>query len=256
MDIRTDYGDVLRLNDLERHMKVARDAALRFEQLAPGTFMKLREEKIAKLDPARRDALLKPYPQRTLAENQMAADAQTVVYVSPVEMAAAIVREQPQRTAELNQLAEAAYRAQHMARRIRVNRMPVDYDYWLARCQAERTAEALAAREAFYRANEAYLSELDLVRSRKLYEEGFKHWLAVAEEFPLIRYDDRTVDDLWPPIERYEIVLEGHDETLPDDFPLHYIIERHEEMHGVSTPPPKAKQDGEKDEGETEVKSK
>lgn len=224
-DIPSDYGNVIHLNDLELEQQRLQRCLAEFERLRPGVQREIYQAKYKRLPEADRALLKRDVDELTLEEVSQRARVEAFLEIRPWEIGEWIARLSPDKAAQAQDLAADTVRIMETMHRIEGNRETIDFAYWRQRCEAERTSEALQARENFFLAKRAFLEELDLNKSRRLYEEGFQQWEELVQKFPLLREDDRTLEDLGPVIEDYEVVLEAFDEKLPEDFVLNYVRE-------------------------------
>ena len=120
-----------------------------------------------------------------------------------------------------------------MTERIRLtnsNRDVANYAYWEDRCQFEQTEAALKGRALAYHGRKTFKEKADLIGSRRMYEESFKLWAEVIEDYPIILADSTAGADIMDYIDQYSSILEQLDKSLADadidaSFPLWNFLE-------------------------------
>jgi hypothetical protein len=98
------------------------------------------------------------------------------------------------------------------------------------RCKAESTPAALEARRLIYEANDAFAIDADLVTARQKFEQGFKEWRKVLNEFPEMVTDSITGANMETQIQHYEHVLKQLDQPFPENFVLEDIKTKHRDI--------------------------
>ncbi|MBN2580969.1 MAG: hypothetical protein JXB10_18450 [Pirellulales bacterium] len=222
MDIPSSWGEFLHLNDQEQFEAKAKDYAKQLDDMEPGLRDRIIAEKRAKLDKKQRIALETPFAERTENQMQLAGEAELLLNTTHEEVARRISG--PQR-GKAKKLAEKAKEYEVLADHIKGYRDIVNFNYWRMRADVEQTSDALDAQKLIYDARQAYRN-IDLLKAKKLYEEGLVKWRALLDQFPEYAKHDLVVDDLVDEIKRYERLLQRMDEPFPKPFILQDVVDR------------------------------
>lgn len=224
-ELPTSYGSNIRLNDLESTRERVDRAFDEMKRLAPGVYDEIRQEKIAKLDPALRKALEKPAGERNLDEAYQADEAERQVVVAAFEIAR---RGPPESKKALREIVEQIEGDQRMMDQIERSRRIVNFEYWRTRCEAERTDLAQSARADVYNADKLAGQGEKFDEARQLYERGWDSWAQVFEKYPVLM-DNAEAQDLIASIKKYRDLLGQLDEQFPTDFKLNKLLDAHQE---------------------------
>ncbi|MEM6655483.1 MAG: hypothetical protein AAF596_06755 [Planctomycetota bacterium] len=226
LEIEHSTGVKMRLNDeqyLGEKTAELRDA---MEALAPGTYEKIEGEARAKLTDDQREAIETAPEDRTREQQEKAFVADQLLRINVRDVANRIAEEKPDARREALALASEIEDAVRTQKFITNYKDICNFDYWMTRADFEQTNNAVEARELIYRGWRAFVNDSDPITAQELFEEGFRRWRAVLDEFPqLWSQEGTTGDDLMVDILRYNTILEQLDERVPDDFPLWEIIE-------------------------------
>ncbi len=221
-DIPTSWGVPIQLRLREEEERRAAQLAEELEKLLPGRFAALQESRRESLTQEQRAALETPAIDRTEAQQQAAAEAESRMQVTWKMVA----REAP---AELRARAETLARdhteAQERATMIDRYRDIVNFDVWRATCESEITEPALRARERTWTADHEF-EAARLQSAKRAYEEAFAAWREVLDASKVLREDAITADDLAEIVGRYRKLLEQLDEPFPSPFVLQDILDR------------------------------
>ena len=221
-EIPTSWDVPIRLGMREAELARATKLGEELEALLPGLFKEIQERKRAALTDAQRKALDVPPIDRTEAQQQSAAEAESALAVNwpmVAREAPADVREKARELAR--QYVEASETAEIIAR----YRDIVNFDFWRASCEVEVTEAALRARELVWQAEREF-ENARLLPAKKAYEEAFAAWREVLDSSPVLKADDLTGDDLVEMIDRYRKVLDQLDEKFPQPFILQDVLDK------------------------------
>ncbi len=100
-------------------------------------------------------------------------------------------------------------------------RTQINYAYWRTLAQAEQEERTVNARRMIYDAEQAN-SVADLDKAIALYEQAFKIWAEIFDDYPILTIDD-TADDLSDSIRHYMVAIDSQE--FPEDFPLLSFIQ-------------------------------
>ena len=221
-EIPTSWDVPIRLGMREAELARATKLGEELEALLPGLFKEIQERKRAALTDAQRKALDVPPIDRTEAQQQSAAEAESALAVNwpmVAREAPADVRDKARELAR--QYVEASETAEIIAR----YRDIVNFDFWRASCEVEVTEPALRARELVWQAEREF-ENARLLPAKKAYEEAFAAWREVLDSSPVLKADDLTGDDLVEMIDRYRKVLDQLDEKFPQPFILQDVLDK------------------------------
>ena len=182
--IATSGGRVIRLGMRENEEERAAAIETFLEELMPGRFAALEEQRRAAVaaDPSLEESL----PE--------------VTWFAVVDDAPVDVRQQ---AFNLCMLREDARKT---AALIAKYRDIVGYDYWKAACAVGASPMGMQAHAALWRAGyDVVFAEFDLAKDA--YEEGFQAWQAVCDASPEMRSDPLLVSEMKEHLERYHEVL-------------------------------------------------
>ncbi len=220
-------GYRFRLNDRDGYAEESKRLREQLDALAPAVREQLHADHKANLPAAEKKALATPESELTQETFQAQMRAQQLLQVSDMDVAEQIAKIAPEKKAEALRLARALIKSDQEMRNIGHYQQIVNYDYWRTRCQFEQTPAALLARAKIYQGDQA-ANDANLVAAKRLYDEGFRLWRKVLDNFPSIVDDSITGDDLMDLVKRYRKILEEIDEPFPQDFPLRDIIKAHD----------------------------
>ncbi len=226
-DIPHSTGMLFRLNEQERMLADAEKHQVALDALVPDLRDNIYQGRLLQLTPEKRQALDTPTNERTTEQIQLAAEAESEIEVSHDDLVLRIASVAPEKHAEARRLVTAADKAELRSRYINNYRDIVNYLYWRTRAQFEQTPEALVAHELVYEADRA-LDEADIIVAQKKYERALAHWRTVIDNFPRIKEDSVTGDNLMDIVKRYHRLLSELNESFPEDFPLWDLLEQYD----------------------------
>lgn len=219
-EIPTTWDVPIRLGMREAELARAERVVAELEQLLPGRFKALEEEKRASLTAGQKEAVAMSPLERTDAQQ---AEARTAAELMAVDWAM-VVRESPADVrVRAKELLKEYMEANETAEIISRYREIVNFDVWRATCEAEVTEPALRAREAMWRAEQEF-ENARLQTAKQAYEEAFAAWREVLDASTTLRQDQIVKDDLNEYVDRYRKLLEQLDEPFPKSFPLQEIL--------------------------------
>ena len=221
-EIPTSWDVPIRLGMREAELARAQKLGEDLETLLPGLFKEVQDRKRAALSADQRKALDTPAIDRTEAQQQAAAEAESALAVTwpmVAREAPAAVRDKARELAR--QYVEAAETAEIIAR----YRDIVNFDFWRASCEVEVTEPALRARELVWQAEREF-ENARLLPAKQAYEQAFAAWREVLDSSPVLKADDLTGDDLVEMIDRYRKVLDQLDEKFPQPFILQDVLDK------------------------------
>jgi hypothetical protein len=219
-EMNSSFGITYRMNEQEALERQAADLIKQLDALSPGLREKIVEEYRAKLPADERESL-EMAPERRSAEDQGRAFNATLKLNVPHKALAQRV-EEPQRE-KAKRLADDVARLQGKAELINHERDTVNFKYWRTRCQAEKMDAALEARRLMYEAAEFY-EDAQLEEARETYENAFRQWRMVIDQFPELRNDSIGGASIEESLKGYVDVLGKLDESFPQDFPLKDVV--------------------------------
>ncbi len=209
------------LNDQEKHEEAAAKMLAQLEALQPGLRAQIAAEKLAKLKPAERAAWKTPAAKRTAKQQSLAAAAEEKLKIAHKEVAMQI---RGRKRGQALELAKNIAEHEDWAHSIRGERSIVNFENWRLHADVEQTDKALAARKLVYQGDRAF-AQGDLAAASTAYDKGLKAWRDVLDEFPKLKADNTTPDDLMDIIKRYRRILSQLDEPFPKNFILQDIID-------------------------------
>jgi hypothetical protein len=221
-EIPTSWNVPIRLGLKEAEEARAARLAGQLEELLPGRFAALEAERRAALTPEQQAALAVPPMERSEAQMQLAAEAESATRVTWKDVARSAP---PDVRDEAWKLALEEVEARETAEIIDRYRDIVNFDFWRATCEAEVTEPALRARELTWKADREFAAAR-LQAARQAYEDAFRAWREVFDASQILREDDLTADDIAEIVGRYRKLLEQLDEPFPSPFILDDILAR------------------------------
>lgn len=224
--VQHSQGDILRLGSQAELEKQVAALEEQLKEMNPASAEKLKKSLDGQLTPEQRAALVKPVEQRSEEEFSLAYEAGRMLDYEPSALAQQIASDEPELKIKAMSLAANLELKERLLQFTKNYKDTANYDYWLTRTEFEQTPAALEARELIFRADQAFREDLEPETAKPLYEEAFRKWRLVFDEFPvLLDPEGTTGDDIFIFIRDYNRVLEQLDEEIPDDFPLWEIIE-------------------------------
>ncbi len=221
-EIPTSWNVPIRLGLKEAEEARAARLAGQLEELLPGRFAALEAERRAALTPEQQAALAVPPMERSEAQMQLAAEAESATRVTWKDVARSAP---PDVRDEAWKLALEEVEARETAEIIDRYRDIVNFDFWRATCEAEVTEPALRARELTWKADREFAAAR-LQAAKSAYDDAFKAWREVFDASEILREDDLTADDIAEIVGRYRELLEQLDEPFPSPFILDDILAR------------------------------
>jgi hypothetical protein len=206
--------------------KTLNEMRAKLDALLPGTREKVLAEKRQALTSDERRFLDIPQDQVPPAQSQQRYELEQKIAVTDREVAERIALDAPDKSKQALQLASQMQRQETLLNYTRNYKRDANYDYWMTRADFEQTANAIDARRFMFDARKAF-EDADLIKARRLYDQGFAKWRLVIDQFPeILNEEAMTGEDILDFIKRYRDVLDQLDETIPDDFPLWEVIEK------------------------------
>jgi hypothetical protein len=222
-DIPTSAAFVIHLADLENKIIERERLTKELTDLEPELRDKLVEAKKAKLTEGDRRLLDTPESKLDQAAIGRQFDLRFNIQVSNEEVAAALPEDKrPQGT----EIAAALTQAQSQVDMIDRYRGIVNFMDWKNVCSVEQTDVCREARQSIFNARKA-LAIPDFLKAQAEYNKGVAAWGKVIQDNPSFITDSLTSPDLVELIAEYERFLGQVNETLPADFPLQPIIDKH-----------------------------
>lgn len=227
------FGEKYRLNEQEELEERAAALVPKLEALAPGLRDKIFAERKAKL-PADQRALVDT-PEEKLSNDDRFKIFQILspLAVTHTDLAERI--EGPNHEAAVK-LATDAASLERQAQLINHERDVVNYKYWRLRVAVEKTDNALQARQLLYQGKELF-AKTDLESARETYEEAFRAWRMVLNEFPDMIDDHVDAASMEDALKGYFEVLKQLDEPFPKDFPIKDVIRAMFKRGNLPIPP-------------------
>ena len=224
---------------------------LRFEKqkalfdLVSGEEQKLIAEKFNAIADDKLKAIYKkPLAERTDDENAAVRDKERELSFSWQELAgrapAGDARTKAKNLAiEITRLDEQIQEIDHL-------RSPLNYKYWQILIKAQNTEEMQLANESTFEAKRLFRKGKPYEAARK-FEEAFCHWRWVLNNFPFLRNDSVTYDDINEYIKQYRLALTRGQPGFLNDHPDHFdtfplwdivaIVEKEQAAENVPFPP-------------------
>jgi hypothetical protein len=224
-ELPTSFGFNIRLNDKESLEEQVARAYAEIDRLAPGVRDKLRQEKIAVLEPELRAAVAKDAQDRNPDEEALAFQAEYRTRFPAREILPHVPREARPRA---RQLVEQIMQDEGTIHAINVDRGIVNFEYWRTRCEAERSDQAQQAHRDVYYANRLFSEGEQLEEARRLYEKAWQAFGEIYDTYPILMDNAESADTI-KSVERYRSLLGQLDLPFPRDFPLTRLLEHHYE---------------------------
>lgn len=220
--LSTTDGELLRLDEQEHLEALAEQYRQEMEALRPGLYDSMVAEKRAQLTPEELAVVDKPMEELTADEHEVATLAREKINVSNEAWALAMPSDLRVQARDLAKLRDEA---QGMARMTNRYRMIVNYNFWKIRGLLECTDEIMEARKLVYEGDKAYAGG-DIVVAKNNYDRAISLWamMIAKPEYNNIIHEDMLGMDLREIVDRYEIILNQRNETLPEDFVLKDVI--------------------------------
>jgi hypothetical protein len=215
---------LIRLTDLDVLKPQAKQLREKLDAMPPGDLRaKIIAEKRKKLTQQERRAIDTPVEARTSEEHQLASAAAMKLETTHDEVAQRVDAEHRKQALEL---AGELTLLEEQIRLTESARSTVNYQFWLARCEMEGMTNVIDARRLIAK-GEAAFAEGDLLGAQTAYEQGFAKWAPAVKQFPIVFKDSAFGDEMVEIINRYKVVLDKQEMTLPEDFVLNDVIEWH-----------------------------
>lgn len=214
------FGKNYRLNEQEELEERADELVQQLEELAPGLREKIFAERKAELPDDERKMLDTPPEELSEADRYKVYQTMSTIAVSHKDFAEGV--EGPNHDQAVK-MAEEVTGLQEKAQLVNHERDVVNFKYWRLRCATEKTDHALKARQLLYRGKELY-DKTDLEQARETYEEAFREWRKVVDEFPDMVDDHVGGSSMEEALKGYYDVLQQLDEPFPKDFPIKDVV--------------------------------
>ena len=213
LQIQLNRLDVLQ-EDIDKWLK-------ELDAFDPGLRDRLIAERREELPDDQRSALDIPAAERDADQMMLAAKAEQAIKVKHKDVAARVPREY--RKAAID-VARNINSAEISSRLVNVNRSIVNYESWLNRTVMEQDSDALEARQLVYEGDRAFENNDTLV-ARDKYARAFELWDGLVVRYPLLLDDGTFIFKLNEVIDRYVLILNQLNETLPEPFILQEVID-------------------------------
>jgi hypothetical protein len=224
-EIVTSQGRIIRLLDLEPERDKMAQLMRRLDELVPGCLQRTRQKKLETLTDEQRRVYALPAEEARGLDKSLRDEVDLLLRHHLPEQVEPHIPPEDLQKPEVKALLDEARDVQETMRLILNARMQINYDYWLERCRAEMSDAGLRARQALYDARRKY--DEDVAQARQPYEEAFRMWRQVLDEYPSLIADGDIGDDLMDEFRRYEEVLRRNNERLDSKtFILRDVIEQ------------------------------
>lgn len=214
------FGKSYRLNDQEELDERIAELVRELDGLAPGLRDKIFDERKAKLPDEDREIVDRSPSQLSEEDRSRQYDIVSSLAVKHKDVAERVegpAHEQAVKLAtEIGGLQEQSQLINH-------ERDIVNFKYWRLRCAAEKTDAALAARQLLYLGAKQY-NKTDMESARETYEEAFRQWRKVVDEFPDMVDDHIGGLSMEDALKGYYDVLQQLNEPFPKDFPIKDVV--------------------------------
>ena len=230
LELTSSRGFKIRLAGLERLEKEAQQIKDELNSIQPDLREKIESERLANLSTAQREILEKPLEKLDSEQMEFYYSTKNNLEVTWQDLASRIAEDTPSNSALVRKLASRLSKLTERIRLTNSNRDVANYAYWEDRCQFEQTEAALKGRALAYHGRKTFKEKADLIGSRRMYEESFKLWAEVIEDYPIILADSTAGADIMDYIDQYSSILEQLDKSLADadidaSFPLWNFLE-------------------------------
>jgi hypothetical protein len=221
-EIPTSWDVPIRLGLREAEAERADRLAAELEDLLPGRFAAVAEQRRAALTDEQRAALAVDPFERDERQQRVAAEADDVLRVTwPM-----VARDAPADVrGRARELARQHQEARETATMIDRYRDIVNFNFWRATCETEVTEPALRAREKTWLAEREF-DDARLQPAKAAYEEAFAAWREMLDGSQVLREDRLLADDIAEIVARYRRLLEQLDEPFPRPFILQDMLDR------------------------------
>lgn len=212
--IRTSYGTLIFLNELDPAQNRLIQELEKFKELCGDVYERAYEEKFNALTEPMQAVLKKEHSELSVEEMQLLEFARKGLEILPADL----IRELPKdKQIEALNVANQIHLLREKIDHVGRYRRQINYAYWEARCEAEQDDAALAARTDLFEADQLVDSG-KLQEALEKYESAWVHWNDLFNKYPAMIIDD-AADEVEIAIERYRRYLDRQ-EGLPEDFPL------------------------------------
>jgi len=236
---------VVKVGEMEQLLKESFEKQNALLELVPGERQKLFDEKLNEIaDDKLKEILKKPVKERTGEENTAVRDKARELRISWQDLANRAPEGEKRTKAkllatEITQLEERIQEIDHL-------RSPLNYNYWRVLIEAEKNEQAYLAHKTTFEAQELFRKG-KLYESARKFEEAFCHWRWVLNNYPYLRNDSVTYDDIHEYIKKYREALTRGQPGFLNDHPNHFetfplwdivaIVEREIPADQVPFPP-------------------
>ena len=221
-DVLASAGYMIRLNSGDEMRQKLVDLQAEMDRLVPGVRAKLRQERLAALDPELQAIADKPYGEQSYIERiRSMHEIIPRVRVTEDEILAAAPKEKlTAARAVADQIAGVSEVMHTTSNYCNI----VNYEYWKARCEAEQLDIALDARRLVVEADAERRASGKLSLARAKYEEAWKNWAELFERYPVL-LDSVQGDEIVESVIHYRELLDQLGEDFPTDFVLNPLLE-------------------------------
>lgn len=242
---KTPNNRVVLVGEMEQLLKLRFEKQNALFDLVAGEEKKLIEDKFnAIADDNLKKLYKKPLAERTDEENAAVRDKERELSFSWQELAgrapAGDARTQAKALAnEITLLEEKIQEIDHL-------RSPLNYNYWRIFINAQNQKEMQLANEATFEAKRLFRKGKSYEAAQK-FEEAFCHWRWVLNNYPYLRNDSVTYDDIHEYIKQYRTALTKGRPGFLNDHPDHFdtfplwdivaIVEKERQAESVPFPP-------------------
>lgn len=241
---KTPNNRVVRVGEMEQLLKQSFEKQNALLELVPGERQKLFDEKLNEIaDDKLKEILKKPLKERTGEENTAVRDKSRELRISWQELAN---RAADDKRTKAKLLANEITLLEEQIQEIDHLRNPLNYNYWRVLIESEKQEETYLAHKKTFEAQELYRKGKMFESARK-FEEAFCHWRWVLNNYPYLRNDSVTYDDIHEYIKKYRDALTKGQPGFLNDHPNHFetfplwdiylITEKDQPAESVPFPP-------------------
>jgi hypothetical protein len=211
-DIRTSWGDMVRLRNIEQQEANLAKLSAEFDELTKDVQAAMIEK--SKADLTEDEKTLLSLPEQGLLPEQIVAKQQILFNLKPSRYV--VARNCPNEIRDQALTLATSVEAENEAvEHTKQYRELANYRYWEMRSEVEQTPVCLAARRQVYEGDKK-IGEADLLGATKQYEKAWLNWNAVFRSFPDMMLED-VATEVTTSVNRY---LSATDAQLTPDMPL------------------------------------
>lgn len=217
--VPTTESFTIKLGQIDELFRRRVETVVELRKLTGDVYNRAETKLINSFEPVIKAALMTAPEDRTKSQQSIAEMSQAEIEPNLAEVARDA---DPSVRGKALQLVEAIKDLDERIIKTDGHRKQINYPYWETLAQAEQEERTVTARRLIYEAKEALSKEGELERAIDLYEQSFKQWAEIFDDYPILVIDT-SAEDLFDSVRDYMKAIDT--DEIPEDFPLKTFVD-------------------------------